>query len=373
MIVLLIVGTGLTLSLYSIFLPFIQTLWDIKSYNMAYYAAVSSVERAQLVLKYHQPWFEGSGGRLGSLTYGPVSDQLIDHPFGFVTQWPNGLKREIISRTSTLPGLGQSDIPLILRGTGSDEYLMLEYNKPLTLFLQMDVTSAPIDYYIDNVTIQWFNGDGVTGVLRLPGLIADTFGGLPLAQLCTSCDDDGDTLTDDLIAAWKVDGVAAWDPFSIIPTNAVFYNEDPALVDVSEDTSIRKSTINAGTNTLERGEWWFANASFNPVKTNTDHSATGHNMISNTDLLIGNSFRSIFQDGSISGLQLSLSLMSLLKTSTNQIYPFLEGRFVFGWWRIADTVYRIQGIGKVGDYQVSVLVNKPSSKASWVGSFTIIF
>jgi hypothetical protein len=223
------------------------------------------------------------------------------------------------------------------------------------------------------VTMQSFSGDVVSGTLRLAPSIATTFGWLPLAQLCTSCDDDGDTLTDDLIAAWKVDGIALWDPFSIIPTNAVFYNENPALVDVSEDTSIRKSTINAGIDTLERGEGWFSNASFNPIKTNTDHIITGHTMISNTDLLVGSSFKSIFQDSSVSGLQLSLSLINLLKTSAGQIYPFLEARFSFGWAGVADTMYRIQWIGKVGDYQVSVLVNKPSSKVSWVGDFTIIF
>jgi hypothetical protein len=110
------------------------------------------------------------------LTYGPASDQLIDHPFGFVTQGANGMKREILSRTPTIPASGQSDIPLILRGTGSDQYQMLEYNKPLVLFLQVDATSAPIQYYTNMVTMQSFSGDVVSGTLRLAPSIATTFG-----------------------------------------------------------------------------------------------------------------------------------------------------------------------------------------------------
>jgi hypothetical protein len=66
-LVLLITGMGIMFSLYSLFLPFIQDLGDIKGYNVAYYGAVSSLERAHLVLRYQDGGFEGSGGWLGNL------------------------------------------------------------------------------------------------------------------------------------------------------------------------------------------------------------------------------------------------------------------------------------------------------------------
>lgn len=44
-IVLLVIGLAIIGSLYSLFLPFFQQLGNIKQYNVAYYGAVSSVER----------------------------------------------------------------------------------------------------------------------------------------------------------------------------------------------------------------------------------------------------------------------------------------------------------------------------------------
>jgi hypothetical protein len=44
-VILLVVGLAIIGSLYSLFLPFFQQLSDIKQYNVAYYGAVSSVER----------------------------------------------------------------------------------------------------------------------------------------------------------------------------------------------------------------------------------------------------------------------------------------------------------------------------------------
>jgi hypothetical protein len=50
--IVIIVGVALVMSIYSLFLPFINSLGEIKMYNIAYYGAVSSLERAMLTLKY---------------------------------------------------------------------------------------------------------------------------------------------------------------------------------------------------------------------------------------------------------------------------------------------------------------------------------
>lgn len=77
-LIMIVVGTGLVMALYSMYMPFLQDLGDVKFYNTAYYAAVSSLERASLALRYHEPGFEGSGGRKGAQTYGNRSDVIED-------------------------------------------------------------------------------------------------------------------------------------------------------------------------------------------------------------------------------------------------------------------------------------------------------
>jgi len=52
--VLIIIVTWLAIlsSIYSIFAPFVGSFWDIVDYNVAYYWAISAVERGELILKY---------------------------------------------------------------------------------------------------------------------------------------------------------------------------------------------------------------------------------------------------------------------------------------------------------------------------------
>ncbi|MBQ7073474.1 hypothetical protein IJM86_00040 [bacterium] len=59
-------------------------------------------------------------------------------------------------------------------------------------------------------------------------------------------------------------------------------------------------------------------------------------------------------------------------SSNNLIYPYLEYQFTFDNF-IADRFYYITTTGKYKDYTVKLLVKKPTSKASILGSFTVIF
>jgi hypothetical protein len=67
-----------------------------------------------------------------------------------------------------------------------------------------------------------------------------------------------------------------------------------------------------------------------------------------------------------------ISLLNLLKSDNKQIYPYLEYQFSF-WEPISDRYYTIKAQGKYGDYQVELLVKKPTFKESILWSFTIIF
>lgn len=54
-LVLLVVAIGILVSVYSVFFPFMQNLGTVQNYHMAYYGAVSAIERAELSLRYRQP------------------------------------------------------------------------------------------------------------------------------------------------------------------------------------------------------------------------------------------------------------------------------------------------------------------------------
>ncbi|MDR2541529.1 MAG: hypothetical protein LBD11_07425 [Candidatus Peribacteria bacterium] len=54
-LILLLVGAGLVGALYSSFMVFYTNFGDTIEYNKAYYAAVSALERAELVLRYRKP------------------------------------------------------------------------------------------------------------------------------------------------------------------------------------------------------------------------------------------------------------------------------------------------------------------------------
>ena len=66
------------------------------------------------------------------------------------------------------------------------------------------------------------------------------------------------------------------------------------------------------------------------------------------------------------------SLLNLLYAKENQIYPYLEYQWNFD-NEVADRFYYVNVTGKYKDYIVKMLVKKPTSKASILGSFTVIF
>lgn len=57
------------------------------------------------------------------------------------------------------------------------------------------------------------------------------------------------------------------------------------------------------------------------------------------------------------------------------LYPFLETKIVTNspTAPIADLYYHLDGVGRVGDYSVTISIKKPTSDRSLFGSFTIVF
>lgn len=54
----MIISVALLLALFSGFLPFFNTYWNVMQYTTAYYGALSAVERGALAVRYAGPGFD---------------------------------------------------------------------------------------------------------------------------------------------------------------------------------------------------------------------------------------------------------------------------------------------------------------------------
>lgn len=361
--ILLIVGIGILVSVYSVFFPFIKNLGEISNYNTAYYGAVSSVERAELALKYKLPGFEWSGGYMSGNNRWPKSDYKT-WSFGFINSGAaGGMYRQIISKTNRIPNVWEGNVEYLLASEGSDDFNMLDYQTPEKFILSYD-NSASDTAYTTTTNLSGFDGS-FTGLIRLPPKVASGYGGD--AALCTSlaCDTNGDHVADDIIVdrslEWNSNGMY----FKIVPYISVLYYSG-MFVDTYKDIAIRKSVIN------QTGKLYFGEANFNPID-NANYASnnlTWHVVIANNPSAVTTV---PFDDllSSVTWLELNLGLINLLST-TNQIYPFLEYRFGFS-SDVSDRFYTIKWNARVGEYDVQVIVKKPTSQWSTAWSFTVIF
>lgn len=363
---IIFVGLAITLSLYSLFLPFIQALGDIKAYNAAYYGALGGIERAQLVLKYHQPWFEGSWGRIDDQSIGWATDYKIPN-LGRMSQPWNGLSWSIRSRTSQIPSSGQGNIDAVFTTWDTLNFNALTYNRWEQLILDIDNTSNPDDYYTSNNTVILpFAGNSIEGILRIPQKIASQFG-----DLQSAVDNDEDGVADDIVVnqSWK--GNYNGESYSISPTVGVAYNITPPEVISNADNAIRESDINTTffpTMQFGNSKSTLANRSFD---TNLDHTLISPD----EDSLKSLTFQQLL--AMTTGVKINFSLVNLLESINGQIYPFLEYQFQFkngsNPAQGADRFYSIYGTARVGDFEVKIIVSKPTSTTNALSDFTIIF
>ncbi len=364
-LVLLVVALGILASVYSVFFPFMQNLWTVTQYHAAYYGAISSVERAQLTLRYRQPWFVGSGWFFWSTEYGPVSDYTPELLSGD-QQW---FRWTIDSRTTTIPGSGMGNIDPMLSDPSSDskDFNQLGYNYLETVLLSYDTTSEPQDYYTWIQHLSIFSGDSITWILRLPPKIYALFG--PQGKLCDSyqgdCDPDGDDIYDDVALSWSMEWLYNGNGFKIFPTISVFYYSG-MQIDTLKDNSLRESLINqTGVLTWENSYSFVTNG----------QSLTKHNVVgADADSIEVISFADILSNtlNNFSGLRLSFGAANLFRTFMGAIYPYLEYQFTFA-QPIADRFYTIQWHGRVGEYDVQIVLKKPTVQGTVGGDFTVIF
>ena len=340
-----------------------QNLWTVTQYQSAYYGAVSAVERAELGLRYRLPWFVWSGWFLWTTGYGPMSDYTPDF-FSGTQQWFWWI---IDSRTTSIPRSGMGNTDSMLSDSTSKDYNQIWYINLETFLLSYDDTSSS-DFYTSWATdLVSFSGDEITGVFRLPPKIFTGFWWLPLAFLCDSylwnCDPDGDGIYNDTAVSWSMEWLYKGNGFKIFPTIAVFYYSG-MQVDEPNDTVIRESVINTS------GKIDFIK--FTPIPPNGwglhNHTVVG----ADASIIESLPFQQIFTSSDFSGLRLSFGAANLFRTFTGAIYPYLEYQFTFP-QPIADRFYTIEGHGRVGEYDVQIVIKKPTVQWTVGGDFTVIF
>lgn len=107
----------------------------------------------------------------------------------------------------------------------------------------------------------------------------------------------------------------------------------------------------------------------------TDHTSgnllVANNIVSNQlgDL----PFKQVILHDRVENLELILTLTNQLRAQGGQIYPFLSYQLIGDRSPFAQPYFFLQGVGKVGDYTVTMKAIKPIDKQNLLSSFTVIF
>lgn len=360
-------------AIYSVFSPFMESIGNVVNFNSAYYWALWGVERAELVLKYKEPWFEWSGGFLQNTTFGPKSDTITGNFGKFTSSTQNWFSRSINSRSTTIPASWNGNVDYLLASSDSSNYNKLPYFYSDKLVLSLDNTTNPNSYYTGTTGFTYFNGWVFSWILRLPPKISSWFSNSPLCvdPNISECDPDWDGVFDDMSVNRWLDWIINWSTFTILPNISVFYYSG-MQVDTAQDIAIRESILNNTGRLLFGGT--LANQKFNPIVDYTTNNLAQHNVVSVDASSIQNlTYNNILNNtSSITWLQFSINIVDLLRTKNNNIYPFLEYQLSFP-QAVADRFYTIQWVWLVGDYNVKIFIKKSTNESSSIGDFTIVF
>lgn len=379
-ITLLLIWAAVIGTLYSNFLTFYSNFAETENYNKAYYASIAALERAELVVRQREPWYVWSwwwvsyindawdivrtstGGFNGS-------DWLLTW-FSYLSsgnvQWTNVLWN-VNSRATRIPSTWWWNVDWLLATWDN----ALDYNK-------MDYENAEIFLlYYDNSTnnpytwascAKWFctksNIDSISWKIKLPQKLYD------LDDMFWPLDTWNAIIwkiANDAVVDWQLRWTQSNVPFTVYATQSLL--DDYHIW--GWDTTIREDDVN------RKVSWnytWVSILIWNnksPIVWKTWYLLT---VISpNESSLSGRNLKNFFTDGNTSQLQLRLALLNILNTKNNTIYPYLEYYLDFWWKEISDKYFTMDAEWKYWDYQVNLIIQKPTAKESILWSFTTIF
>lgn len=367
--ILLLIWAAVVGSLYSNFIVFYKSFAEIDNYNKAYYASIAALERWELVTKQREPWYVWSGGWewTNSINYLDNNTDEIESGFSYLVKSDDtNLLREINSKTKRIPTEWEWDIDRMLASWNSLNHNRMDHEKAEVFLLYVDDwEDSP---YTKKMCLSW-NSDcqdvkvTINWEIRLPPKMREAF---------WSLDDSSSSLVyywnknDEIVdrqLRWKYQG----SQFTIFAKNKSSVSNDESD---SSDSVIRESEINKGV-TLK-----FWNSELNQWKRqpNVKKSTNLNPIIISSQEFKPDDFETVLNgnNNDYSRLNLRLSLLNLLKSESNMIYPYLEYYLNFTDY-VADKYFRIDGWWRYKDYQVNIIIYKPTVKESVLWNFTVIF
>lgn len=419
-IILVLIWAAVVWSIYSNFLVFYSNFAESENYHRAYYAAISALERWELVTKQRQPWYVGSGWFKDWEWMWSFSDWWSDKSLeSFSYYWDNKEDTTVFwtvnSLTTRIPAVWKWDVEWMLATDDSSDYNMMGYEDTEVFMLYFDKSERnPYEKVRDPYQILKEAPDNspwngvfydvdmpnhkvvVTWVIRLPQLLT----GFWLLDTGTVLVwNDGNLPSDDPIVDRQIRWVTVCDDYStrtgvdpckynIYSNQSIkFWDNNKPEVNIDEDTVFRESNIN---DTLEFEFWNHGRSPFKGGNAGTVGKWKDINRIvaDNATVLQGNVWggnNSRYKADNYSDLfyhhpthvisslvQIRFSLLNLLKWNKG-IYPFLEYYIDFWWQAVPDKYYTISADWKYKDYDVNIVVQKPTVKESVMWSFTSIF
>jgi len=370
---MVLLGTSLVLTIYSLYAPFIFQMRDIKWYNIAYYGAYGSMERAMSVLRHRDPWFEWSGWWVWESTIWPISDHQA-WSMSFLSLPGNGTTRSISSRTTSIPRSWDTDInPLF--ADQSRWWNGLLTNQRVRIPLMIDTTSNPNDFYSASPSLQRVAPSTLDVWLRLNPILTARF---PVPALNTNVWLYGDFPDDELIG-WSVDWFmldgSNRSYFRIFKYDGMtYFGSAPSMN--PQDMAIRESLLNARDPITPTNAWPSLRFrdTFQPLQTSLATERTWHNVSSQqADIITSLPWNQLFSDSRFTDISLSLAWIAMPVSQSNDIYPFTEYRVQAWGAQLADLYYTITTQGKVGAYNVIFRYKKPAFDMAIAGDFTVFF
>jgi len=365
-IIALIIISGLSIGIYAIFIPFMQNVSSIQAYNSAYYGAIAATERALLVAKQQEFWFNGSWWRKWTNQRWPISD-YSNWSMGILAEENNGIQREVIGKTMRIPQEWKWDIPQLFSATDSNNFNSFTSQDTIIIHTETNNNSDANTFYAQTSSNEQPNRSFIATQWRVPpyiqdqqeestAMLCDTYN--PICNTNTEIDDDTNIFRQ---RKWLYNN----QEFSIIPTTQIFRTPGTTYVG-DEDMHIRESIINQNNSPTIQ----FTNT-YNPIPTNVD-TTTHTTLWPWGDDIKDIVFTDIFNTPEIEGLYLQYSMAQQPISRAWFIYPFLEYAIISD-AEISDTHRHIQGKSTVGNYEVKIQIDKPQNEQTQGSNFTIIF
>lgn len=387
--IMLSIGAAIMGSIYAIFTPFMQQLGNIQNYNIAYYGAIASIERANLVLRWHSGWFEWSWWWIQDGTtnsFWPTSDTVRAGSMWLLEKTNNEMWREISSMVNwdIVPQPWNWDMDPDLSSGSLFNYNKLEIgkSKQIALYKDIDWTDSS-KYYVFRKDNNWSIEDITTSdikiSIRVPQNICNKFKSIKKGgeKICTSSDFmdlnndlDQDWINDDIIVSRSFFWYSWNTNFFVVPTLSIM-NENFAW-----DTNIRESVINNFDQ--NKNNIIFKSNDRNPIVMRGNVEPDTFNQVP-MDLFpskswwLGNWFSDIINNSSkIKKLIMKFSTVNMINYSTWLIYPYLEIK-IDAWKSIPSNYFTITWHWKVFDYDVKIRYKKNVFNVSESSDFTILF